>query len=146
MNAEALNQLGQMASGKEAQDDFTSSIYYMNLVRNARNAVNTFDYKFNTGNVDGKSLEKAILEERAREFAYEGKRWYDVLRYAKRGNYAGNNLQYLLSLAISSASPQKQQSLVAKYKDPKHNSHYWPIYFSEIEDNKKLVQNEFYAQ
>jgi len=135
-----------MASGVEAQSDYSNSIYYMNIVRDARNAVNTSDYKFITGNVDGKSLEKAILDERAREFSYEGKRWYDVLRYAKRGNYAGNNLQYLLTLAINSASPQKQQSLMAKYKDPKHNSHYWPIYISELEANKQLIQNEFYAQ
>jgi starch-binding outer membrane protein, SusD/RagB family len=146
MNAEALNQKGLMASGDEAQNNYSNSIYYMNLVRSARNAVNTSDYKFISGNVDGKSLEKAILDERAREFSYEGKRWYDVLRYAKRGNYEGNNIQYLLSLAINSASPQKQQSLVAKYKDPRHNSHYWPIYISEIEANKQLKQNEFYAQ
>jgi hypothetical protein len=152
MNAEALNQLGLMSSGDDAQTAYSNSIYYMNLVREARNAVNTSDYRFIPGSVDGKSLEKAILDERAREFTYEGKRWYDVLRNAKRGtegnpgSYAGNNLQYLLSLAISSASPQKQQSLVAKYKDPKHNSHYWPIYISEIEANKQLKQNEFYAQ
>jgi starch-binding outer membrane protein, SusD/RagB family len=146
MNAEALNQMGQLASGDEAQNDFSKSIENMRMVRDARNAVNTSDYKFPTGNVDGKVLEKAILDERAREFSYEGKRWYDVLRYAKRGDYKGNNIQYLLSLAINSASPQKQQSLVAKYKDPKHNSHYWPIYISEIEANKQLKQNEFYAQ
>ena len=93
-----------------------------------------------------KTIEKAILSERAREFAYEGKRWYDVLRFAKRNNYAGSNLQYLINLAINSAPPEKQQSLIAKYKDPAHNSHYWPIYYNEIETNKNLVQNPFYAQ
>jgi hypothetical protein len=117
----------------------------MNEVRNARNAVRTSDYRFND-DVDGKTLEKAILEERAREFAFEGKRWYDVLRNAKRGNYEGTNIQYLVSLAINSASPEKQQSLIAKYKDPKHNSHYWPILSSELETNRALTQNEFYAK
>jgi hypothetical protein len=146
MNAEALNQMGQMTSGTDAQDYYIKSIENMNQVRNARNAVNTSDYKFIPGNIDGKALEQGILDERAREFTYEGKRWYDVLRFAKRGEYAGNNIQYLLKLAINSASPQKQESLKAKYKDPKHNSHYWPIYISEIEANKKLIQNEFYAQ
>ena len=87
-----------------------------------------------------------ILDERAREFSYEGKRWYDVLRYAKRNNYEGTNIQYLINLAINSASPEKQQSLIAKYKDPFHNSHYWPIYIREIETNPNLKQNEFYAQ
>jgi SusD family. len=147
MNAEALNQMGLMATDSTTkQNDYASSIANMNLVRTARNAVTTYDYRYIAGDVDGKSLEKAILDERAREFSYEGKRWYDVLRYAKRGDYAGTNLQYLLTLAINSASPQKQQSLVAKYKDPKHNSHYWPIYINELETNKQLKQNEFYAQ
>ena len=119
----------------------------MKIVRDARNAVETSDYKFITDEVDGKSLEKAILDERAREFTYEGKRWYDVLRYAKRDNYGTNNsnLTYLISLAYRSALPSKQMSLIAKYKDPKHNSHYWPIYINEIETNKNLIQNEFYA-
>ncbi|ODT57001.1 MAG: hypothetical protein ABS72_00975 [Paludibacter sp. SCN 50-10] len=114
-------------------------------MRKARNAVETSDYKFDLENLDGKTLEKAILDERAREFAYEGKRWYDVLRHAKRNNYEGNNLQYLITLAINSATPQKQQSLIAKYRDPNRNSHYWPIFVREIETNKNLTQNEFYA-
>ena len=68
-----------------------------------------------------------------------------MLRYAKRNDYKGNNIQYLLDVAVNSASPEKQQSLIAKYKDPKHNSHYWPIYEFELEANKALKQNEFYA-
>ena len=148
MNAEALNQLGQMTSGTDAQDYYAKSVENMNLVRTARNAVNTYDYKFTVGNIDGKTLEQDILDERAREFSYEGKRWYDVLRYAKRGNYEANNIQYLLTLAINSASPQKQENLKTNYKDSRfgHGSHYWPIYISELEANKQLIQNGFYAR
>jgi len=145
MKAEALNQLGLKTDGDVAQGYYTKSVASMNLVRSARNAVETSDYNFQIP-INGTSLEAAILDERSREFAYEGKRWYDVLRYAKRDNYGGNNIQYLNNLAIRSAAPEKQQSLIAKYKDPKHNSHYWPIYVSEIEANKELKQNEFYAQ
>ena len=145
MKAEALNQMGLQTHDESAQNYYKQAVEWMSIVRNARNAVGTSEYKF-TGDIDGKILENAILSERAREFAFEGKRWYDVLRYAKRGNYEGTNIQYLLNMAINSASPQKQQSLIAKYKDPKHNSHYWPIYSSELEANKNLKQNEFYAQ
>lgn len=146
MAAEDLNQIGiHLNNDSIAQPYYQQSISLMNQVRTARNAVQTSDYKF-TGTVVGKMLEKAILDERAREFAFEGKRWYDVLRYAKRDNYGGSNLQYLINLAISSASPQKQQSLIAKYKDPHHNSHYWPIYINDIQTNKNLKQNDFYAQ
>jgi starch-binding outer membrane protein, SusD/RagB family len=143
MKAEALNQLGIMASGDTKQTYFKDAAAAMKIVRTARNAVMTDEYKY-LGDIDGKTLEKSILDERAREFAYEGKRWYDVLRFAKRNDYAG--IQYLLNMAINSASPEKQQSLMAKYKDPKHNSHYWPISETELEANKALKQNEFYAK
>lgn len=146
MKAEALNQIGNQTHDESAQDYYSKSVALLNEVRIARNAVNTSEEDFVLGDVDGKMLEKAILNERAREFAYEGKRWFDVLRYAKRGNYEGKNLDYLLTLAVNSASPEKQQSLIAKYKDPKHNSHYWPIFIDEIETNKNLKQNEFYVK
>lgn len=146
MQAEALNQIGLKSEASLQQDYYTTAINKMKLVRDARNAVLVDKYNFNIGSVDGKSLEEAILEERAREFAYEGKRWYDVLRYAKRDNYGNGNIEYLVKLAISSASPMKQQSLITKYKDPSHNSHYWPIYINEIETNYNLTQNEFYLK
>jgi hypothetical protein len=144
MKAEALNQLGLQSSG-DPKAIYKEAIANLQLVRSARNAVATPEYNF-MDPVDGKALESSILDERAREFAYEGKRWYDVLRYAKRDNYGGNNINYLITLAISSASPDRQQSLISKYKDPKHNSHYWPIFNTELEVNKALKQNEFYAQ
>lgn len=146
MKAEAMNQIGLHSSGEVVQDYYSQALNLMNVVRDARNAVETDEYIFTMNDIDGKALEKAILNERAREFSYEGKRWYDVLRYAKRDDYAGTNLQYLINLAINSASPEKQQSLIAKYKDPKHNSHYFPIYINEIETNQNLEQNEFYAK
>jgi starch-binding outer membrane protein, SusD/RagB family len=86
-------------------------------------------------------LEAYLLKERAREFMFEGKRWYDVLRFSKRNNY--ENLSYLLNLALNtSAPPEKQKSLQTKYRDIR--SHYWPIYVTELENNPKLVQNDFY--
>ncbi|MDD3321419.1 MAG: RagB/SusD family nutrient uptake outer membrane protein [Paludibacter sp.] len=146
MKAEAMCEIGLNTHDESGQDYYEQAIASMNEVRTARNAIETEDYKFVVNDVDGKSLEKTILAERAREFTFEGKRWYDVLRFAKRNDYEGTNIQYLVNLAINSASPQKQQSLIAKYKDPKHNSHYWPIYYREIETNKNLIQNEFYVK
>ncbi len=81
-----------------------------------------------------------ILAERAREFAYEGKRWFDLLRNAKRNNYA--RLDILIDAAIANALPEQQQSVIAKLKDP--NSHYLPINTFELFTNKALVQNPFY--
>jgi len=83
-----------------------------------------------------------VLEERARELAFEGKRWFDVLRNAKRNNY--ENLNLLLQMVIKNAPPQSQQIIVNKFKDP--NSHYLPINDYELTTDKNLVQNPFYQK
>jgi hypothetical protein len=81
-----------------------------------------------------------IFNERQREFAFEGKRWFDILRNAKRNNYA--NINILLNIISTSAPADKQQSVINKYKDVR--SHYLPIYTKEIQNNNLLVQNPFY--
>ncbi len=89
---------------------------------------------------DERSLSEYILNERCREFAFEGKRWFDVLRLAKRNNYA--QLDQLLTMVLRSAPSEKQVSISNKYRDI--NSHYLPIHRSELEANPALVQNPFY--
>jgi len=81
-----------------------------------------------------------IMAERAREFAFEGKRWFDILRNSKRNNYA--HLQYMLDAVVSIAPPALQQLMLNKYKDVR--SHYLPINSYELQTDSKLVQNPFY--
>jgi hypothetical protein len=81
-----------------------------------------------------------IMEERAREFAFEGKRWYDILRNSKRNNYA--HIQYLLDIVTKTAPGDRQQFILNKYKDVR--SHYLPINIYELQTDKNLVQNPFY--
>jgi len=81
-----------------------------------------------------------VFNERAREFPFEGKRWYDILRNAKRNNYANQNI--LLDIVASSALPAKQQTVINKFRD--HRSHYLPIFATELQTNTLLVQNSFY--
>jgi len=81
-----------------------------------------------------------IMEERAREFAFEGKRWYDILRNSKRNNYA--HIQYMIDIVTKSAPPDRQQYILNKYKDVR--SHYLPIHIYELQTDKNLVQNPFY--
>jgi hypothetical protein len=128
MKAEALNQLGK---GDEA----------LGLVRIIRTRARALvETEENPDPSDKRAIADYIMEERAREFAYEGKRWYDLLRNAKRNNY--ERLDILLDLVANTVSPDRQQSAIAKYKD--RNSHYFPIFFYELTTDKLLEQNPFY--
>lgn len=129
MQAEALNQIGQ---GQEALD-----IVYR--IRRRSHALELTDLNPSPEDTDG--IADFILQERAREFAFEGKRWYDILRNAKRDNYRRLQ-QVLLSMVVTSVPPERQQSALNKYKD--YNSHYLPIYFYELQTDKNLIQNPFY--
>ncbi|TWI85633.1 putative outer membrane starch-binding protein [Lacibacter cauensis] len=128
MKAEALNELGR---GQEALDIIYS-------VRARANALAATD--LTPAPTDKNLIQDFILEERAREFCFEGKRWYDVLRNAKRNKY--ERLGILLSMVSISVPSSMQQSAQAKFKD--QNSHYLPIYLYEMQTNKQLVQNPFY--
>lgn len=128
MKAEALNQIG---AGAEA-------LFIIEEVRERAEAIPATERNVSPDDQDG--ITDYILEERARELAFEGKRWFDVLRNAKRNNY--ERLDILLSMAAYSAPSDLQQSILAKLEDP--DSHYLPIYFYELYANKALEQNPFY--
>ena len=128
MKAEALNELGQ---GQGALD-----LIYM--IRHRANALDATD--LTPSPTDKSLIQDFILQERSREFCFEGKRWYDVLRFAKRSNYS--RIGILLNAVLSSVPSNLQQSAQAKMMD--HNSHYFPIYLYELQTNNLLVQNPFY--
>lgn len=137
MQAEALTWL---APGDA--DNGTKAIALVNQVRIARNALPAVNDNVieQPDPALTENISEFIFNERAREFAFEGKRWYDILRNAKRGDYANEKL--LLDIVSASAEPSKQQTVINKYKD--RRSHYLPIYSYELQTNKALVQNPFY--
>lgn len=129
MKAEALNQMG--GKGTEA----------LALVKQIRDRARALELTNNNPDpTDKKAVNDFILEERAREFAFEGKRWFDVLRNAKRNNYERFDL--LVNMLVKSVPANRVQSAINKFKD--YNSHYLPVYFYEIQVNPNLVQNTFY--
>lgn len=81
-----------------------------------------------------------LVDERGREFAFEGKRWYDLLRNAKRNNFA--RIDLLNDAAVKSVPSLNLQSALNKLKDP--NSLYFPIPQKDIDNDPNLVQNPFY--
>ncbi|QGW28657.1 RagB/SusD family nutrient uptake outer membrane protein [Phnomibacter ginsenosidimutans] len=127
MKAEALNEQDKPLEAWE-------------LTKQVRERSGAFDFKGLPDSTSKQEMQTFLLEERQREFAFEGKRWFDVLRVAKRNNY--QRLDLLLEMAGTSVPPDKQQSAFAKLKDK--NSHYLPIYLYEVQTNKLLEQNPFY--
>jgi len=131
MQAEALARIGGDVNGQAAIDIIKD-------IRLKRKALAATSQTVGSGDTNG--IIDYILAERARELAFEGKRWYDLLRVARANNY--ERKQLLIDLAVTTAPANQQQSIIAKLKDP--NSHYLPINTYELYTNKALVQNPFY--
>jgi starch-binding outer membrane protein, SusD/RagB family len=89
---------------------------------------------------DQEEMRKVILDEHAREFILEGKRWFDLLRAAKRDHF--KNKQLIINMIISGADIKQQAILKTKVYDTM--SYYLPIPESDILYNQNLVQNPFY--
>lgn len=86
------------------------------------------------------AFENLILEERAKELAYEGKRWFDLLRMGRRNNYARK--EKLIEYIIENVPATQKRVLASKLKDP--NGWYLPINADEMEKNLNLIQNPYY--
>lgn len=82
-----------------------------------------------------------VMDERAREFVGEGKRWFDLLRMAKRDDY--RYLNYLIQHVIS-VVPLNSVAIVSS-KLLNVDSHYLPIHQDELDANVLLEQNPYYS-
>jgi hypothetical protein len=89
---------------------------------------------------DEATMRQAVLDERGREFILEGKRWFDLLRAAKRNHF--KNKQIIVNMIISGADVKQQAILKTKVYDT--NSYYLPIPYGDILYNQNLTQNPFY--
>ena len=100
-------------------------------------------------------MENLVLQERARELCFEGKRWFDLMRYnyrhvegvnyndilANQTSYV-NNYDPMLSLVVRKYS---SGSSAMKARIPTEPYLYMPIADSEMKLNKKLKQNPVYT-
>jgi len=124
MKAEALSQLG---SFDEAQE-------IVNMIRE-RATVRPLNIAFNQ-----QDFEDAILEERAIELAYEGKRWFDLMRMGRRNNF--ENSAKLIEILVQNVPSTQRLVQQAKLTNPL--GWYFPIHTYEIENNRNITQNPYY--
>jgi len=125
MKAEALNRTGDMTGAKK-------------ILETIRQRVSV------SGEISCESqeeMEGLILDERAAELAFEGKRWFDLVRIARRQN---NNIEVISSRYCFAKSPSivTDGYYKARFSDPL--AWYFPIHKEELEKNPNLVQNPYY--
>ena len=84
------------------------------------------------------NLEELLFEERQREFLFEGKRWFDLVRMARRD---GNNTR-LVTLA-SRKYIENVNAIKIKLANP--DIIYFPYAKSELKVNPLLKQNSAYG-
>ena len=126
MKAEALNRLQQADQAIELLLEIRERAGYTNET-------------IESGSED--MLEELILDERAREFAAEGKRWYDLIRIAKRQD----NYEVIADrIADAMAFPSEQGIWKARVFKPL--SWYFPIHRDELDLNRMLTQNPYYEE
>lgn len=141
IRAEALVELAANEANQDEVDDCLNQAIHM--VNKTYMRANT-DLRFtdslsvvNYSTVD--AMRQLVMDERRREFMFEGKRWFDIVRQSRRANDAQVAVDYLSNKRFPNSS-----SHVALSKMSTLDALYMPIYQKEIENNKLLKQNPFY--
>jgi starch-binding outer membrane protein, SusD/RagB family len=94
-------------------NNYASAFNFINMVRTARGLVILDKTKFDYTNRD--VMDKLIFDERAREFAFEGRRWYDLMLQSK---LKGKNM---LADAVAAKYPVKERAIIkARLEDQKN--------------------------
>ncbi|MBN2697912.1 MAG: RagB/SusD family nutrient uptake outer membrane protein [Bacteroidales bacterium] len=124
MKAEALSQLGRYAEALEIINDIRKRADVTSLVLPDSPT----------------AYEDAILQERALELAFEGKRWFDLVRMGRRNDYSRKS--QLIEIIVSNVPSTQKRIIATKLTNPL--GWYLPIAESEIERNPNLVQNPYY--
>jgi len=136
MKAEALSQI----SGDE--DNLKTAFSYVREVfkrsnpyaySSANNLINSDTLKFDVFKTQ-EGIESLVMAERQREFVCEGKRWFDLVRYAQRKGSTEKMLNILTRKYSSGANAVR-----AKLADMQ--SLFCPVYDSELKNNTWLYQN-----
>lgn len=140
MKAEALSQL--YSDEEHLKEAFQ-------LARNIYKRSNPYAYSLNNKEADKDSLkfesfntqdgiESLVMAERHREFIGEGKRWFDLVRYAQRRGETETMIKNYLGRKYS----QNKNAVAAKLSTIE--SLFSPVYKDEMDNNQLLHQNRIW--
>jgi len=154
MKAEALVQTAASDSDKVTLEQAFNLVQYVNKRSISEDGIQKGD-TLKLANVTSKDdMELLVLAERERELCFEGKRWYDLVRYCYR-HMDGVNINS--KLADQTSWPKLYSPMLklivrkymsggdaVSYKMKGEPFLYWPILEGEIKVNKLLKQNPVY--
>lgn len=142
MKAEALAQLISTETPAPESEDMENLNAAFALVKavNDRSLMNETEELDNSSFSTKSAIDELVLNERARELAFEGKRWYDLVRLALRTN-STNEVSTLVSAKIEGGGAS-----AVKKKMSTMNTLFFPIAKSELNVNPLLGQNPAYKQ
>ncbi len=128
MKAEALSQIG-------TEEAYEEAFVIINTIRERAGVPQVEIISSPSG------AEDAVLMERLLELAFEGKRWFDLLRMGRRHNFARKS--ELIQILINNVPSAQRLILKSKLNDP--YGWYMPIHVDELNANLNLVQNAYYS-
>jgi hypothetical protein len=133
MKAEALVERGDNQADREAAFACVTKTYDRANPDLGEGSLNFSAYNTQT------AMRNLVFDERQREFLFEGKRYFDLLRRIKReGDYRNVVSTYLFRKYMH----LDQATVRSKIND--EDALYMPINETELKNNRKLVQNPFY--
>ena len=127
---------------RNLEGDFEKAFALIDIVNKRSNdavpgGLHTSTLKFSDYADSKAAMEDLVMEERQREFVFEGKRWFDLVRLARRDGINDR----LVSL-VSRKYIENVNALKIKLADP--NIIYFPYAKSELKVNPLLKQNPAY--
>jgi hypothetical protein len=154
MKAEALVQTAASDSDKVTLEQAFNLVQYVNKRSISEDGIQKGDTLKLANFTSKDDMELLVLAERERELCFEGKRWYDLVRYCYR-HMDGVNINS--KLADQTSWPKLYSPMLklivrkymsggdaVSYKMKGEPFLYWPILEGEIKVNKLLKQNPVY--
>lgn len=128
LKAEALVQRGSDSDWEEAFS-LVNTVYQRS--NSADNALDASNY------ISKNEREELIQRERQRELLFEGKRWFDLVRMARRENSVVNLNRFVTVKSEDSMAPLGAMVMDAMYM---------PVSKAELDANRNLKQNPYYEE